>query len=120
MSKLTFNQVFTAIETGETITDPPIFFKCERCGHQNTKEEKAKNLTLKIIAVRALLTVEPNDKTKAEDKYERGKLAEIIMESKDSLDLKSEEITLLKDLIGKAFAPQIVFQAFEMLDPKKE
>lgn len=95
-------------------------FRCEKCGHQNIQKEKMKDLTLRLIAVRALLTMEPNDKTKPEEKYDRGKLAEKIMESKSAVDLSSEEITKLKDLIGKGFASQIVFHAFDMLDPKKE
>jgi len=120
MSKINFTQVFKSIETGEVIKDPPMIFTCERCGRQNIMVETVQDLTLKLIAVRALLNIKEDDRTKAEEKYKRGKLAERIMESKDAVDLSAEEISMLKDLIGNSFAPQIVFKSFEMLDPKKE
>lgn len=51
----------------------------------------------------------------AEDKYARWKLAGK-MQGKD-VTLTAEELALIKKLVGKAYAPLIVGQAWSLLDP---
>lgn len=72
-------------------------------------------LRLWNVAVKALLNAQ--DKTKAEDKVKRFKLAQQLHEAK-SVKLKVDDVKLIKDLVGEAFGPLVVGQAFEMLDPE--
>jgi hypothetical protein len=72
--------------------------------------------TLGSAAVRALVIPYDDERTLSpEDKFKRGELAARI-HAATSLSLKSEEITLLKKLIGKAYSPLIVFRAWPLLD----
>ena len=72
--------------------------------------------TLGSAAVRALvIPYEDERNLSPEEKFKRGELAARI-HAATSLCLKSEEITLLKKLIGKAYGPLIVFRAWPLLD----
>jgi hypothetical protein len=80
--------------------------------------------TLGSAAVRALVIPYEDERNLSPDeKFRRGELAARIHNA-ISLGLKSEEITLLKKLIGKAYSPLIVFRAWPLLDaaeaPQKE
>jgi hypothetical protein len=80
--------------------------------------------TLGGAAVRALvISYEDERNLSPEEKFKRGELATRI-HGATSLSLKSEDITLLKKLIGKAYGPLIVFRAWPLLDaaeaPAKE
>lgn len=52
------------------------------------------------------------------EKNRRGGLAFQIHKAGSEIDLSSEDITLLKDLIGETGSPTIVFQAWNILDPR--
>ena len=56
-------------------------------------------------------------KVDGEKKLERFKLAQKIHDCNGKIDLKSEEISLLKKLIGKQFPTLYVGQAYQGLDP---
>lgn len=74
-------------------------------------------LTLGAVACNSLLATfkdEPNLQGTA--KAERFALA-LKINGKAQVSLKVEDITLLKTLIGKAYAALVVGQAWEMLDP---
>jgi len=55
---------------------------------------------------------------KGEDKLKRYLLAQKIHASNGMIEIQSEEIALIKDLIGKSYAPLIVGQAWEALEGK--
>jgi hypothetical protein len=87
--------------------------------------------TLGSAAVRALvIPYEDERNLSPEEKFKRGELASRIHSAgvgaaaTGRISLKSEEITLLKKLIGKAYSPLIVFRAWPLLDaaetPQKE
>lgn len=79
-------------------------------------------LTLKTVSVNALLMQEVDGdgrpvETSGEEKVKRFQFATRIYEAIGSIELQSEEITLLKRLIARAYLPLTVGQAWEILDP---
>jgi len=82
--------------------------------------KEGKPFTLRKACINALDNVERDEKIDGEEKYKRGKLIASIMESDGTLDLKAEDITLIKKQIGKTANPSIVYQAFQILDPPKK
>lgn len=86
------------------------------------KSQDGKVLTLGRICVMALDAALPGDESKKEnDRFVRGLLAHQIAEAekaKTSLEPPAEEITLLKERVGKFFtAGSLVRSTWLMLDP---
>lgn len=73
-------------------------------------------ITLKSVAVNALLATMPNDSPAAEEKVKRFILAMKIQGSSGEIDLTPEDIVLIKRMVGQAMATLIVGQAFALLD----
>jgi hypothetical protein len=75
-----------------------------------------KPFTLGKAAVIALVTSYPDENgLKDIEKFKRAELASKI--SKNShVNLSSEETTLVKTLIGKAYGPVVIYKAWPMLD----
>jgi hypothetical protein len=79
--------------------------------------ENGKPLTLGVIAVNALLEVVPkNEDPTADVKVQRWKIAQRVAGADGDVDITVEEIVLVKRLIGVAYGPLVVGQAFEMLE----
>jgi len=77
--------------------------------------------TLKHISVNALTDTLPSEvsgraQVSGEEKFKKFKLASKISDADGPVDLKSEEISLLKKLIGELYAPVIVGRAWDMLE----
>lgn len=83
--------------------------------NQPIKQEN-RDLTLGDVSSAALFANRPDDKASSEDKFKRGILALKLKDAKGDIVLSSEEITLIKDQIGKSFSPLIVVRAWQMLD----
>jgi translation initiation factor RLI1 len=77
-----------------------------------------KEYTLLRACCDALLEQDINDLS-GDDKVKRYILAKKISR-KGIVTLKAEEVSLLKDLIGKRFYPVIVAQAWAILDPVEQ
>ncbi len=74
-------------------------------------------ITLKFLCTNALEKVYNSENSlSGQEKYERGVLAKRIYAADNSIDLKSEEITLLKKLIGMAYSSLVIEQAWNMLE----
>lgn len=73
--------------------------------------------TLRRICVDALLAVDPrkNDEVSGEEKLRRYLLATALMQE-DEPDLKPEDLTLLKRLIGHMYTPLVVGFSFNLLN----
>lgn len=72
--------------------------------------------TLKHFAVEALqLTFQDEQSLSGEDKAKRYILATRIYANPE-IDLKVEELALIKKLIGKAYGPLIVGQAYQVIE----
>lgn len=99
--KINFDQVLKELD-GKSIVD------------NNQKE-----LTLKSVACNALSFSFNDEQISGEDKAKRGLLAMRLYANPD-IDLTIEEVALIKKLIGKAYGPIVVAQAWGMLEGKKD
>jgi hypothetical protein len=77
------------------------------------KDKKEVAIKIKEILVNSLLV--PKEKESGVEKVKKYELAKRI-HGGTVVDLKPEEIVLLKDSVGSSYAPLIVGQVFEMLD----
>jgi hypothetical protein len=76
-----------------------------------------KPFTLGAAAIRALMATFPDEVSITPlEKFRRAMLASKIHDNAD-LVVNVEDTALLKNLIGKAFAPMIVYRAWPLLDP---
>lgn len=81
--------------------------------------DSANPFTLKMATTRALLATIPKEEIDGEEKYKRFKLRQKLDEGK-VVEVKAEEIALIKKLIGKVFNPNIVGQCYDLLEKVKE
>jgi len=73
--------------------------------------------TLKFVSQEALLlSFQDEQGLGGEEKTRRWVLATMIEANPEKIDLTSEQIALIKKLIGKAYGPLIVGQAWELLE----
>lgn len=70
--------------------------------------------TLGLIAYAALTTL--TDNVDRAERLKRGRLAQRIETAEGVMDLKAEEVTLIKECIGKIFPPLVVVQTEDMLE----
>lgn len=77
--------------------------------------ETKNEFQLKDVCINALMANIEGDKIDGLEKMKRYLLATKIQKANE-LDLKSEEIVKLKELIGKVYGVLIVGQAYEMLE----
>jgi len=78
-------------------------------------DKPGKPLTAAAVAINALLA--PNDeKLAGTEKAHRYCLAQKIHQSPAEVDLKVEDVTLIKKLVGEVYAPLVVGQMFPFLD----
>jgi hypothetical protein len=85
----------------------------------NDLRDGDKPLTLATVSVRALVSSyedEARNLNLGEEKFKRAELASRIYAATEPVKVKSEEITMLKKLIGKAWSPVIIFRSWPMLD----
>ena len=102
MNKINFDSVITDL-AGEVVK-------------QDTKD--AKDTDLKYLAVIALTSGLEEDKNlSGKDKFELGVLAQEVYAGGE-IELSSEDVSTLKDRIGKMFGPLFVLRSYELLDPK--
>jgi len=90
----------------------------------NNEELKEKDIvvTLETVVVNALLTQDPNDTTvTGTEKAKRFTLAMKIHDTKDSqVDITAEEISKIKELVGKYYTALVVGRVYDLLEQKIE
>ena len=80
-------------------------------------KEGGKILTLAMICCNALMNqTEEDAKLPGEEKLRRFDLATVVYASKEPLDVKVEDISLLKTLVGKLYGPIVVGPVWKMLE----
>jgi hypothetical protein len=93
-------------------------------GGKPAKDEGGNDATLRDVAVKALLVILPEGpgapQVKPDERAKRGWLAQKIHDAQEPLELKAEQVALLKDLIGKLYPPLTVMRAWAILDPATE
>lgn len=99
----------------------PILDENGKTAQIDPKDEKQGVITLKFVAIHALTGLYDDEKGLAsEKKFQRGLLAQKISEAKGPLTLTAENITEIKLVVGKAFGPWVIAQAWPMLDPAEK
>lgn len=79
--------------------------------------EAQEPLTVRSVCCQALLRTDAKEENSAESSLERWDLARRIHD-KDKVELRAEDVTLLKQLIGKVFVPAVVGPVILALDPE--
>lgn len=74
-------------------------------------------LTLERVLVQACLMTDEKENPSMDVKYKRYKLCKKLSGAKE-IDLSSEEVVMLKDLVGRAFTTIVAGQAFDLLEGK--
>ena len=86
-------------------------------GGETLKDAEGNVFTLKGVCATVLLSQQQNEKATGEEKMKRYELARKIWDAPGGVcDIKAEEIALLKKLIGDAYLPLVVGQAYIMLE----
>jgi len=74
-----------------------------------------KNLTIKDVCVNALLTEVEGIVTPPTEKVHRFTLSEGIYKAESEVELKAEDVVLLKNLVGHSYGPLIVGQFYRFI-----
>lgn len=81
-----------------------------------SKTDKAPTI-LQDVAVEALLSFDPQKPCKGKEKMDRWSIATKIYQANgNAVNLESEEIAKIKELVGDIYGPLIVGQAWNMLE----
>ena len=83
-------------------------------GDELTYADSKEIITLKDVISDVLLT--PTEKEEGKEKYIKYELCKKILETKDIIELKTDEISDIKKLIGKIKPAWIVGQTWDMLE----
>ena len=82
------------------------------------KTEKGEPFTLRNACVVSLdAATDEVRKMTGEDKFKRGQLAARIYRTKEPINLKAEEIAIIKTAIGFVYGPHIIHETWNLLDP---
>lgn len=82
----------------------------------DAESKEAKVITLGVVTTNALLA--PVQEDSGVQKAKKYKLAIKTVDEKE-LDLEAEDIAMIKECIGKGYAPLVVGQCFDILDNKE-
>jgi hypothetical protein len=121
MSKIDFSAVIKDLED-KPVSEPIYGDEIDDDG--NKKVIDTKLMTLGSMSKSALLNLSENDKNVlGQEKFDRCIIAEKIQKSfkkNEPVNLTSEEITLIKKLIGDMFFPLYVMKAWRLLEKEDE
>lgn len=74
-------------------------------------------VTLKSVAIAALTAIFDDERNlSGEEKVKRWELAMKVKNGGDLVELRTDEIVMIKKLIGKAFGPVVCGQAWQILE----
>lgn len=85
----------------------------------NKETGEKRFVTLKSISTVSLLSMSADSKMLGDEKVKRYDLSLKIHNSNRKLDLKVEDIALIKKLIGEVYPPLVVGQAFKILEKEE-
>jgi hypothetical protein len=78
------------------------------------------DLTLGRAAAHALCaSFEDERNISGEKKFERGMLAVKVRDATD-VELKSEQVTIIKQALAKLYGPVVIYRAYPLLDPSEK
>lgn len=73
-------------------------------------------LTLGFVMIEALTLPLPHAQLSGIEKVRRATIATEIFKAENEIELKIEDVAMIKDLIGAHFTPLVVKEAWEILD----
>ena len=76
------------------------------------------NTGLNSNLINALLAEFPNEQVEPDEKYKKYLLFQKFHNANGTIDLESEEVSLVKSRIGKAYGTLVMGQAYDMLEGK--
>lgn len=79
-------------------------------------EDAGGKVTLRRVATEALMAIYRDENISGEEKFKRYQLCIKVNTAPSDLEWKAEEVTKLKDLIGKGYGPMVVGRAFDLLE----
>jgi hypothetical protein len=81
-------------------------------------EEDGKVFTAKTAIIRSLLAPFEDEKNlDGKEKFERGELASVLYRAEGGkVNLKAEDVALIKKLVAKLYGTYVVWQVWKMLD----
>ena len=80
------------------------------------RDQQDKPIMLGFIATTALLAHNQNDMATAEQKAKRFQIAVKINNRPGAVDITAEELSNIKECIGKFYGPLVVGRSFELLE----
>lgn len=80
---------------------------------------ETRDLTIREAVVNSLLSTNQRETILGIEKARRYSLAMKVYQAKKQVELTVEDVTLIKDEIGRIYPPLVVGQAYEFLDPPK-
>lgn len=103
----------TTIQTAKSLHDVSLEL-CAECSKKVAQAQRA--LTLRLVSTRSLTAMLPSrSKESGQTKFERAVLARRIHEATD-VKLDHDELKLLRTSIGEHEKPEVILQAWEILD----
>lgn len=85
-------------------------------------DEKKQKMTLENVCVAALQSCvdESDNKVSGQEKFDRYNLCSKIVNTDGPVELKVEEVTKIKERIGRVFTPAVVGPAWNLLEKNEE
>ena len=81
------------------------------------REDKVADL--RYCCIEALLSMDPKEQIAGEKKLQRYSLAKKIYNATEPLELKVEDVALIKELVGKGYGVGVVGPVFELIEASK-
>lgn len=122
--KINMTTVLTSLD-GKPIEEMERYENLTFVSTEKTPDERVQHVRRKKLILRDVCTqafASPIDSDKGASGMEKNKwfLLSLKIQQNDEVDLTSEEISLLKNRIGKVYTILIVGRSYELLDPITE
>lgn len=75
-----------------------------------------KDLTVRKVCQMALLNPSGDDKANGKRSFDKFRLAQKLHDSKGEVELEAEDVTLIKELVGKSYVPLVVGRVYETFE----
>jgi len=75
--------------------------------------------TLRKVLITACLAADPEERESADKKYKVGMLAFRLQKAQKSVILTAEEVSMVKERVGKFFPPLVIVRIFDAVEDRK-
>ena len=86
----------------------------------NPLKQDGEDVTLRDTCTNALLAAFQGEQQDGKTKMSRWKLAQRIHDAKEPIELTAGDVTLLKEVVSKAYSAAVVGPAWTLLDPAEK